>query len=121
MIDVKDTIYIGTVIVGAMAAVFSDRWQNRQNQKDIEELKSNTVSVNDYEREMDRIKEVNTLQWEKIDELKRWDASHDREAWENRNNLELKIAALHGADQKLEQMLFSIENKLDGLIERLGK
>ncbi len=74
-----------------------------------------------FEKEMQRIKEVNALQWQKLDDGVKWEVAHEKEAWMNRNSLELKIAELHGADQKLETMLISIENKLDSLIERLGK
>jgi len=121
MIEVKDLVYIGVVAVGALAAIFSDRYQNRQNQKDIEELKKGTVSLDDYRQDLSRIKEVNTLQWSKLDEHAKWQASHEKEAWANRNDLELKIANLHGADEKLEAMLRSIEKKLDALIEKMEK
>lgn len=116
MIDLKDTVYFGTVLVGALAAVFSDRWQNRQNQKDIEELKHTVISKDDYEKDMARIKDINALQWEKIDESKKWEALHEKHEIESRSLIELKIATLHGKNEKFESMLESINKKLDEFI-----
>jgi hypothetical protein len=123
--EIKDFVYIGVVVVGAMAAIFSDRWQNRQNQKDIEELKKSldnkVVEKDDYDREIERIKEINTLQWKKLDEYKDWQINHEREAAEKVSGLDIKIAVLNGAHEKLAAMLGSIEKKLDELIVRIGK
>jgi hypothetical protein len=79
----------------------------QDNENDFDSLKET------LEKEIQRLKEVNLTQWEKIDAGKKWEEAHEKEAWGNRNDLELKISALHGADEKLHSMFISIEKKLD--------
>lgn len=97
------------------------KFQNKVENLERDLLKDQLEDKEKFDHEMTRIKEINNLQWSKIDEIFKWQASHEKEAWENRNALELKIAALHGADEKLQTMLESIEKKLDELINRFEK
>jgi hypothetical protein len=131
--DLEQTLKIAgfVILVGGIVWNFAfTQGRDKQveaslNQKIDSHIKDNESDFDSFkevfDKEVQRIKEVNALQWEKLDERKRWEESHNKEAWENRNDLELKIANLHGADQKLETMLMSIDRKIDGLIERLGK
>ena len=100
-------LFLATV-VGWIASYFKSRGMDEAQQRIIDE----------------KLRELNSIdekQWKEIDKGKEWENRHEKEAWENRNMLDLKIATLHGENQKLSQMLVSIENKLDSLIDRLGK
>lgn len=111
------------LLVGAWFK-FQNKVENLENSRTNDLKNYETDRKEDrarHEEAVARIKEVNALQWAKIDELGKWNIVHEKEAWENRNALELKIAALHGADEKLEAMLLSIEKKLDSLIDKFEK
>lgn len=72
----------------------------------------------------DKLKElymIDEKQWKEIDKGKEWEIRHEKEAWENRNSIELKVAVIEGENKKLESIMKSVEAKLDALIERLGK
>lgn len=115
-----------TALGGLVTAItlwnkFQNKVENleKDRKKDADELaKDRQEDKEKFEREMARIKEINELQWSKIDEAFRWHAAHEKEAWENRNALELKIALHTGEIDNIRSICKSIESKLDALIEK---
>jgi len=100
-------LFLATVI-GWLASFFKAKGMDEAQQKIID-------------NKLMELYLIDEKQWKEIDKGKEWENKHEKEAWANRNDLELKIAMLHGENQKLSQMLTSIDNKLDALILRLEK
>lgn len=109
--ETRDLIPIALFILtvgGIVASFFKAKGMDEVQQRIIDE-------------KLKLLEAIDEKQWKEIDRVKDWEQKHEKEAWENRNILELKIATLHGENQKLQEMLRSIEAKLDDLIKRLNK
>lgn len=70
----------------------------------------------DLEKKITELEDVNKSQWEKIDMNRDALVDHEKIDIENKSILELKIATLHGRNERFESMLESINKKLDEFI-----
>jgi len=128
-VDVEKIVTWGIYGIGWLVTMIGLYYSLRS---DIKEVKTNIVVMekdrledreklleerdsrrSDLDREILRIKDVNKLQWEKLDDVLKWQSAHEKEAWGNRNTLELKISTLDGKHNRLESMFESITEKLD--------
>ena len=99
----KDWIPIGLfiiTIVGIVGSFFKAKGMDEVQQKNIDCKLSELHSIDDH-------------QWEKIDELKKADAEHEKEDWKMRSELELKIALFQGTVGKLESKLDSLNDNIE--------
>lgn len=109
--DIKDFIPIVLFVItigGMVGTFFKAKGMDEAQQKQIDEKLRN-------------LHEIDEQQWKKIDDLKLIQMEHEKEYWEIKSSLELKIVGLHGENQKFQQMLQVIEKKLDEIIVRLQK
>lgn len=109
--EIKEFIPIALFILtiaGIIANHFKAKGMDQAQQKIIDE-------------KLAKLELIDDKQWKEIDKGREWENTHEREASEIRNSLEIKIALLQGGHDKLEAMFKVIDKKLDTLIIDMKK
>ena len=102
-----------TGIVGLTVAWF--KFQNK-----VDNLEEDRKEDRDrHEEDMARIKEVNVLQWSKIDEINKWEILHEKESTERRTTIEVKIAKIEGSLTSLVEKLDTMNDNFNSRFDKL--